>query len=523
MNVITSNQGSGSNSALLREREQYKTQWLWATAVLVPALAFTCGMLRSTVASLERTWSSDATFSHGFLILPIAFGIIWLRRRRLWSIPLFPEYWALLLLAGLGGVWLAGYLGSVRMVQQFALIAMLECVVLAVLGVAAVRALLFPLLFLYFAVPFGDSLVSPLQDLTAWFAVALLQVSRVPVLLEGRIITAPSGTWEVAEACSGVRYLIASLVLGTCLSYWVFRSWRRRLVLMSACILVPVIANGLRAYSIIVLSQITDGGFAHRVDHIIYGWFFFTAISALLVTLAIGWSDLDEDVPPCVKTTPPGLSQEQSTGDLRTITAKRLVFPALLSLVVVSCYSFAAARSDRMPETDLGRTGFLVSPPWRVISGTRQGWMPHSNGSVSQALQRYSNGNEKVDLFVAYYSIHHGGVPIVRGWNLVSDRRLWTGGKIERITIPMDHHFVTVNQAVIRSGPVQRLVWCWYWVGGEFTGSPVRTKFVQAKVRLLGSSAPAAQISISTDLAEGRSEAVGALRDFVRHTTVNHP
>src|SRR6185312_10184001 len=196
------------------------------------------------------------------------------------------------LLAILGVVWLIGYLGSIRTVQQFALIAIVDAAVLTVLGVVAARVLLFPLLFLFFAVPFGQSLVSPLQEITARLAVWALQLSRVPVLLEGRLITVPSGRWEVAEACSGVRYLIASVVLGSCLSYWVFRSWRRRLLLMSACILVPVIANGLRAYSIIVLSQITDGGFARRVDHIIYGWIFFTVISFLIVSLAVRWSDL---------------------------------------------------------------------------------------------------------------------------------------------------------------------------------------------------------------------------------------
>jgi exosortase A len=498
------------------QSELFKKQWLWAAIILVPAIVLICLVLRGTVASLVETWSSDATFSHGFLILPIALAIIWSRRRRLWSVPIVPNYWGLTLLAIFGVAWLFGYLGSIRIVQHFALIAILDAVVLTVMGVAAARALLFPLLFLFFCVPFGDSLVSPLQDITARFAVFALQLSRIPVLLEGRLITVPSGTWKVAEACSGVRYLIASLVLGTYLCYSVFHSWRRRLALMVSCAGIAVVANGLRAYVIILLGQFTDNRLAHGVDHIIYGWIFFTAITAIVIFLALRWSDLKRDAQPTAR-----VVRQELNRNGQSVTAKRLVLPAMLPIMVVACFASAAAWSDRVLEAKL-EAHFPVSPPWVAISGAEQGWMPKSGNSLSQVLGRYSTGSKTADLFIAYYSAHTG-IQIVEGWNLVSDRRRWTGDKIERIRIRVGRHYLTINQAVIRSGTVERLVWCWYWVGGEFTGDPIRAKYLQARGRLLGRSAPVAQISVATDFAEDTSETAATLENFVLHTPVNSP
>ena len=77
-----------------------------------------------------------------------------------------------------------------------------------------VRRILFPLAYLLFAVPLGDFLVGPLQDVTAVFTVWALQLTGIPVYLEGRFFYIPTGAFEVAEACSGIRYLIASLALG---------------------------------------------------------------------------------------------------------------------------------------------------------------------------------------------------------------------------------------------------------------------------------------------------------------------
>jgi exosortase len=130
------------------------------------------------------------------------------------------------------------------------------------LGPDVVRALRFPLAFLVFLVPFGRSLIAPLQDYTAWFAVHALTLSRVPVILEHRTLSLPSGAWTVAEACSGIRYLISSVVLGLLYASVVYRSPKRRAIFVAASIAVPIAANGARAYGSILLAHLTDNRFA---------------------------------------------------------------------------------------------------------------------------------------------------------------------------------------------------------------------------------------------------------------------
>ena len=63
----------------------------------------------------------------------------------------------------LGLLWLIGQLTSLVLPTHFALVAMMPAAVAAILGVAWLRALLFPFVFLFFAVPFGDSLVPKLN------------------------------------------------------------------------------------------------------------------------------------------------------------------------------------------------------------------------------------------------------------------------------------------------------------------------------------------------------------------------
>jgi len=115
------------------------------------------------------------------------------------------------------------------------------------------------MLFMFFAVPFGQSLVAPLQDVTALIAVKGLQLSQVPVLWEGRLITTPFQAWEVAEACSAIRYVIPAAVLACLYADLSYRRWTLRLSFILSSVLLTVLANGLRVYVIIILTHLSDG------------------------------------------------------------------------------------------------------------------------------------------------------------------------------------------------------------------------------------------------------------------------
>ena len=81
------------------------------------------------------------------------------------------------------------------------------------------------------------------MEWTANFTVLGLRLSGIPVFREGLHFVIPSGSWSVVEACSGVRYIIASLTVGSLFAYLSYRSFKRRLIFFGVALVVPVIAN----------------------------------------------------------------------------------------------------------------------------------------------------------------------------------------------------------------------------------------------------------------------------------------
>src|SRR5438552_85220 len=112
----------------------------------------------------------------------------------------------------------------------------------------------------------GEALIPPLMEWTADFTVAALQLSGIPVFREGLFFTIPSGNWSVVEGCSGVRYLIASFTVGVLFAYLSYRRAWKRLLFAAMSIIVPIIANGMRAYLIVMIAHLSNNQLAHGVD-----------------------------------------------------------------------------------------------------------------------------------------------------------------------------------------------------------------------------------------------------------------
>ena len=214
--------------------------WRRAATLAVLASLLTLGLFWPTAWSMVETWWQRETFTHGFLVVPITLWLIWHRRRHLAAVVPTASWfgYAAFLMAALG--WLAGYLADVRVVAQFGLIGMLVGGIWATLGDQAVRQMIFPLGFLFFAVPVGEALIPPLMEFTADFTVGMLRLTGIPVYRDGLFFSIPSGNWSVVEGCSGVRYVIASLTLGVIYAYLTYQSWWRRLIFILASALVPV-------------------------------------------------------------------------------------------------------------------------------------------------------------------------------------------------------------------------------------------------------------------------------------------
>lgn len=260
---------------------------LWLAAMLLLLLLTQAQIL----GDMARIWWVTKTFNHCLIIPLISAWLIWRRRDVLARLQPEPSLLALALLGGAMLLLLFADLAGIGAASHFALVLAIQALIWLVLGTAVCRQLLFPLLYLWFAVPFGEFMVPALQDVTADMAVALLRLFDIPVFRDGHFIALPNGDFLVEEACSGISYLIASLALGTLYAYLQYRSYWRRGAFIALAIIVPIIANGVRAFGIILIAHLTNNEYAVGIDHLIYGWLFFGFVMLLLFSFGRWFSD----------------------------------------------------------------------------------------------------------------------------------------------------------------------------------------------------------------------------------------
>ena len=285
-------------ATLARPRAGVEPQ-TWRMPLLNLALAV-AGLLALTWgdwSEMARQWWDASTYNHILLVPPI---LAWLVRMR-WPelAKLAPRtWWPGLAWLGVGlFAWLAGTMAGINLVSQLGAVLLLQAAVAVLLGPRVVAGLLFPLAYMLFLVPFGDEIVPALQAITAEMAVALTHASGVPAQIDGVFIDTPAGLFEVAEACSGVKFLVAMVALGTLVAHLCFASWKRRAMFMAAAVVVPVLANGVRAWGTIYIAQSQGIEFAAGFDHIVYGWIFFALVMATVLGASWRFFDRSPDDP----------------------------------------------------------------------------------------------------------------------------------------------------------------------------------------------------------------------------------
>src|SRR5690349_2943955 len=265
-----------------------RSSWLRATAALLPALAALMVLYRTTAASIVTTWSKDP-FAHGYAVVPLALYLVWHRRADLKALVPSTGYLALPAIALFTCLWLLGYSADTGLVQQASLVGLIGGFVWLILGWPAARVLMYPLGCLFFALPLGDKLVPVLQDLAARGAVRLLAFSGIPVLLQAHVISIPGSTWRVAEACSGINYLTASLAVGYVYAGTTYRYWVHRIGFLLGAASVPLIGNALRVYGTILLAAKAGPDSVAGTRHFVFGWLVFASMMAVLFVACGRW------------------------------------------------------------------------------------------------------------------------------------------------------------------------------------------------------------------------------------------
>ncbi|MCP5244454.1 MAG: exosortase A [Burkholderiales bacterium] len=467
-----------------------------------------------TVGSMVATWYRSETYAHGFLIFPFVIYLIWTKRHSICAHNQQPCPMALLGLGILGFFWLVAELASVQVLTQYILVAMLPVVVAVILGYRIMFAMAFPLAYLFFAVPFGDMLIPPLINFTADFTVNALQLTGVPVYREGTFFSLPTGNWSVVEACSGLRYLIASVTLGTLYAYLTYRSLSRRLIFIFFSILVPIIANGIRAYLIVMTGHLSNMQLAVGVDHLIYGWIFFGFVMLVLFWVGSFWREDDDEA------ATPKLGEQQLIGDekkVTSITKTALITFAALSITLIWPIYAAYLEKDTVHEPEFN---FYLPDrkEWYIASDPVTDWKPIYIGHPGRFEQHYSGfGDNRVSLYVTYYFNQRQGHELINFGNMLVPETDAPWRKIgeRKKSVIMDKNEMTVRQAQLSSYSGKLLVWRWYVLGNEETISAYVAKALLAKNRLLYGEDFGAEIIVASPYDVEPDEAASVLKQFL--------
>jgi exosortase A len=235
---------------------------------------------------LHQWWNID-TYNHILLLPPIIAWLVWLKAEALARMSPRAFGPGLGLVAAGLALWLTGRITDINLVAHAGAVGAVQGAVVAMLGLRVCALLALPIALGAFLVPFGDEIIPFLQAITADMAIALTLWSGIPATIEGIYIDTPAGLFIVAEECSGVKFLIAMVTLAAIVCFTRFRSWNRRALFMAASIIVPVLANGVRAWGTIYIAQFAGVEFAAGFDHIFYGWIFFAIV--VIVVLAGAW------------------------------------------------------------------------------------------------------------------------------------------------------------------------------------------------------------------------------------------
>lgn len=236
-----------------REIHPIETSAWGKIAVLAGVLTL---MYWTEIQNLGRVWLADSNWSHGFIIPLFSLFLLYNWREQILAAPRRACYWGwVFILAAILIRTAALVLIHNNWIAELTIPLMIFGVVLYLCGPRIARLTFVPIFFLALAMPLPDSIYQSislrLQNLAATLSTALMRMfgAKIAVNASFMQVTSMSGQvhpLQVAEACSGVRSLMAFVALGVAMAYVQERPFWQRLIIMLMGIPIALVVNVLR-------------------------------------------------------------------------------------------------------------------------------------------------------------------------------------------------------------------------------------------------------------------------------------
>ncbi len=457
--------------------------------------------LHPTAMDMVSKWAMSSSYMHGFAVAPVTLMMIRAKGHLpLTNGSLIPGLTISLIAAS---IWILGQAASVALISQLAFVGILIGFCGVIFGGDALRAWAFPLGFLFFMVPFGETLIPALQFSTAEIVVGLLKVVGGDVSLDGYLITTPIASFEVARACSGLNFLIAAMMIAAIFSYLHFTRWQKHLTFLLVAAITALLANGLRAFFIVAFTMITNDKWALGDDHLFLGWLFYAAVVFGLLYIGSKYADADYSGP------------QQNQAQNETIPTGLATHGVLaLSLVaLISAYNLIII------ERPINRTAppsltLMNAPGWRILPPP-ENWRAALPNADRTLAATYVTPETTVYLSAGYFTHDRRDAEIVQ-----SDILSWNDGYWRKAGATRDVVYLfgqsSSTDITLLAGPERRklAVIKAYWLDGKFYLTPWQIKFAQMKARIIGQNPSGGILMIAAAYHVDPAEALQAIRNF---------
>jgi len=447
----------------------YNNNWLLAGTVLMLWL----GLFYSEVSSTAAIWLSSDTYAHGLFILPLSAWMYWRRKDEFLAITAKPSFIAAIVSIALSLLWFVAQLMEINSLIHLLTFMILSSLLWLVLGDEFLRKFQFPLVYILFCAPFGNSLIPYLQDITAQITVFLLQLSQIPVFFEGLYITVPSGVFEVAVACSGIRYLIACFAIGSLYAHLSYTHWRKKLIFILFSLAFPILANGVRAYLVVLIAYLSDMKYATGVDHLIYGWLFFGLVIYLMFSIGNIWADV-----------PVETDKTAANSSVITISTTR----ALVVVLTLITIATAVIKIATLPQSAVPKLPFQV--PAHNMAQHQPNYASDWQFKLEHALSIYRGySSSKVEVLTAKFGHKQSQGKLITSTNVIFDPERWSLQSSRSAALKIQEKVINYSQLVLVSVDGRhRFLRYWYTVDGEHYASRWETKLAQGVAQVLNTS-----------------------------------
>lgn len=240
-------------------------------------------------AGLVRQWWSDPDYNYSFFVPALSAVAVWKESARLKKLTPQPSWTGLVVIVGALAFLVLGVLGAENFVARTSLLFLLAGLAIQFRGRKCFRALLFPWAALFLMIPLPaiifNQIAMPLQFVASRFGASLLSLTGVPVSREGNIISLPTMTLDVVEACSGLRSLLSMVTVSVFYGYIFEKGIGRRLLLIACSVPIAILANALRITLTGLIGNFLNTnwaeGFYHTSSGVLVFLFCFLALIAL--------------------------------------------------------------------------------------------------------------------------------------------------------------------------------------------------------------------------------------------------